>query len=352
MEKRPFPFDWPLRLRHRRSHDPKPFDRSSTRGPFERVLVPLDGSMIAEAALPHAITMAKTFGAKIYLLSVTEPPPANHQVDTAEWRLTRAEVRAYLERIATELAGRGVAVETEIAEGRASEQILCIAEARSADLIVLCSHGRGGITEFSLSGTVSKVIRSARTSVLVVRSKAGASSEDVRYTRVMAAVDCTKRSTWAVHIAGSIARAQSAELLLATVVTQPDVLGGAAERLKQAPLLKELMRRQHDMAWRHLEGLREEVASSDLVVRDRIVEAEQIGPALNQLAEEEDCSLIVLSAHGGQPDSDWRFGAVPSLLLEHATRPLLVLQDGARKAGDKLTATEAVPVAGLPLRWT
>jgi nucleotide-binding universal stress UspA family protein len=332
----------------------QPADRvAGRRRTIERIVVPLDGSTTAECALPHALAIARAFDAKVVLLSVIESQPNRYgTTDSAEWRLERASARAYLEGLVTRFADLGVELEWELAEGRASEQILRVAETRNADLIAVCSHGRGGITEFNLSGTASKVLRGAGCSVFVARARENATADaSVSYNRVLAAVDCTKRSQWAVHLAGSIARAHGAELVLGTVIARPAVLGDAEARARAEPLAAQLVRLNRDVARDHLNQLVATIADPDLVVLDRIVEGDHVGRSLAQLAEDERCSLMVLSAHGGVPDTDWPFGSAPSLLLEHATMPVLVLQDVAWKDQRRGTAGSE-GVSRLPAQWT
>lgn len=321
---------------------------------IERIVVPLDGSPLAEAALPHAAAIATAFGAEVLLLSVAEPAPGSPGgADSAESRLARVETAAYLDGIVGRLTELGVTASREVAEGRASEQILRFADERNADLMVLSTHGRGGLTEFDVSGTASKVLRAAGCSVLVVRArKAGSSGGLAAYGRVLVPVDCSMRSNWAVHLAGTIARAQGAELVLGTVVKRPEVLGNAEAQAEAAPLVERLQRLNHDVARRHLHRLTRGVAHAGLVVQERVVEGEHVGQALERLADEEDCALIVLSAHGGSPELGWPFGSAANLLLEHATRPVLVLQDAAMNPRAGRVARESESAAALPPGWT
>ena len=321
---------------------------------IERIVVPLDGSPLAEAALPHAAAIARAFGAEVLLLSVAEPPPGSlGGADCAQSRLARAELAAYLDGVVGRLAGLGVAASREVAEGRASEQILRFAEERNGDLMVLSTHGRGGLTEFDLSGTASKVLRAVGCSVLVARAGTAGPSEGVAaYGRVLVPVDCSMRSNWAVHLAGTIARAQGAELVLGTVVRRPEVLGNAEAQAEAAPLVERLLRMNNDVARRHLHRLAGGVAHAGLVVQERVVDGEHVGQALERLAAGEDCALIVLSAHGGSPEMDWPFGSAANLLLEHATRPVLVLQDAVMKRRAVRAAQEIESAAALPPGWT
>jgi nucleotide-binding universal stress UspA family protein len=326
----------------------------SRRRTLERMVVPLDGSALAEVALPHAAAIAKAFDAEILLLSVADSSAASPAgADSVDSRLVRAELTAYLDRIVSRFAELGIAASREVAEGRASEQILRFADERKADLLVLSTHGRGGVTEFDVSGTASKVLRAVGCSVLVARARVGGPADGVaNYGRVLVPVDCTMRSNWAVHLAGTIARAQAAELVLGTVVRRPEVLGNAQAHVEAAPLVEQLQRLNQEVASRHLHRLARGVAHAGLVVQERVVDGEHVGQALEKLADEEGCTLIVLSAHGGAPEMGWPFGSAANLLLEHAKRPVLVLQDASMKRRASVAAPDGEAAAALPPRWT
>jgi len=340
---------------HARPHpgESETADTRTTSGTISRIVVPLDGSTTAEAALPHALGLARTFDAKLLLLSVTQPPPLDAtSVDSAEWRLARTGTWIYLERVAGKCSSLGIDADWTVAEGPPPDEILRFTDENHADLIILCSHGTGGITEYNLSGTVSKVVHSAGCSVLVTRARTQQTgTELVSYDRVLAPVDCTKRSDWAARVASSIARSHDAELLLVSVIARPRILGDATAVARASALVDEVMRLNTDVARRHLRRLAESVVADGLRVRQLVVEGTHVGRALQRVAETENCSLIVLSAHGGTPAPDWPFGSVPGLLIEHSTKPVLVLQDLAWK--ERTAEHDAHDASsGLPPRWT
>jgi nucleotide-binding universal stress UspA family protein len=299
---------------------------------IRRILVPLDGSTYAECALPHAVAIAKAFGSRICLLSVGVARHRGVQpANVAEWRIARAESQAYLELLAGSLRAEEIEADCECAEGRASEQILRSAAERGADLIVLSSHGEGGITDFHMSGTVSKVLEAAPSSLLVVRANKEPAAPPVPlYSHVMVPVDCTRRSDFAVHVGSAIARAQGAKLVLATVITPPEILGDPRDWAERHEHAVQLVRLNREYATRYLDRLASQVASEKLVIEPRVIDAEHVVKALQQLAEGEPRSLVALSAHGGHAGTGWLHGYVPALLLGHSSSPVLVLQDVTR----------------------
>jgi nucleotide-binding universal stress UspA family protein len=295
---------------------------------FERILVPLDGSPLAECTLPHAVHLGNAFGSVLHLLTVTEaPPPLADEVDSAEWRMARAEVQGYLNRLAEELGDQGVRASPHVLEGDAPTRALDLAREIRADIVPLSRHARGGVTDFPMSGTAFKIVSGACTSVLLVRAAGFGGQGDETYRRVLAPVDCSKRSDWSAHVAGVIARSAGAELVLAAVVPVPELLGEASEWEDQTRLARQLVERNRETAARHLDTLRQNLQSDDLTVRCRTLEAAEVGRALQRIETEESPSLIVVSAHGRSGDVGWSYGSVTKRLLDHAVGPLMVLQD-------------------------
>ncbi len=108
----------------------------STRTRFARLLVALDGSDLAEQVLPHARQLAEQFHSELVLLSVREGSESEEYADT---------VQRYLERIRERLSGDGIQVRALVEASAPAQAILRVAETEEVDLLMLVSHGRGGV---------------------------------------------------------------------------------------------------------------------------------------------------------------------------------------------------------------
>jgi nucleotide-binding universal stress UspA family protein len=153
---------------------------------FERVLVPLDGSKVGEAALP------------VIKKLIAEPPPqtkmeitllgvitilrhwvvvgeASAPVSYTEDELTliKQRVANYLESTAEPLRSKGVTVRTMVSSGNAAEEILKTADELNADLIAMSTHGRSGLRRMAFGSITDKVLRGAGRPVLMVRAPEG-----------------------------------------------------------------------------------------------------------------------------------------------------------------------------------
>jgi nucleotide-binding universal stress UspA family protein len=167
--------------------------------PLWRIVVPLDGSPLAEEALPYAAELAQRGGSTLELVRVATPfwqtsyapyatmsgsigGEAIQEIDEA----LVAQAQAYLDGVATTWRGRGLTVLTTVRLGRHAEEIANLAEASRADLIVLATHGRGGARRVALGSVASELTHIGTTPLLVIPPRAGVWSSDEDARRVPA----------------------------------------------------------------------------------------------------------------------------------------------------------------------
>jgi nucleotide-binding universal stress UspA family protein len=137
---------------------------------LETILVPLDGSELAESALLKATELCQSSGARLLLLRATEA----HRRPGAD--LTEAQIEvvadaeAYLGQVAERLRAQGLAnVETSVWYGPAVFAIVEAARLRKVDLIVMSTHGRSGLGRLMLGSVAESVLRSTTTPILLIR---------------------------------------------------------------------------------------------------------------------------------------------------------------------------------------
>jgi nucleotide-binding universal stress UspA family protein len=130
---------------------------------LENLLIPLDGSPLAEQILPAALELARLMEGRCTLLRVAGPGEA-----------ARAEAEAYLEGVSARLRAEGVPIRTRVVLARhAAEAILEQVRAHGHDLVALATHGRGGARRVLLGSVADRVIRGASVPVLVHRPAGG-----------------------------------------------------------------------------------------------------------------------------------------------------------------------------------
>ncbi len=137
---------------------------------FQRLIVPLDGSELAEAALPYAIWLAVSLGSHLILLraamarALPGVDPVHGQVEVV------AEAERYLQRVEKRLRGEGLTVRCVVPYGDAAEMIVAEARVHRADGIVMATHGQSGPSPWGHGSVADKVLRASPTPVLLVHA--------------------------------------------------------------------------------------------------------------------------------------------------------------------------------------
>lgn len=143
---------------------------------YERMLVPLDGSVSAEAILPFAEQVAGPLDAEMVLFRVLEPPSPIELVASAgvvspdTFTLRGMEAKRYLSEIERRLAKQGLRVRTRVTLGSPAEEILAAAQSTSADLIAMATRGRSGIGRALFGSVAESVLRASPVPVLLIRT--------------------------------------------------------------------------------------------------------------------------------------------------------------------------------------
>ena len=148
---------------------------------FNHLLVPLDGSHLAEAAIPPALELASKFNSKISLVWVIQPPhlimtAANGsvyaQLLTEMRQQSEQDAHNYLQAYQGSLKQQGYAVDTQVTEGEnVADALIQVASNLKVDAIVMSTHGRGGLSRWVFGSVADKVLRYADVPVLLIRSQ-------------------------------------------------------------------------------------------------------------------------------------------------------------------------------------
>lgn len=140
---------------------------------YRNILVPLDGSELAETALPHASMLATASGAELVLIRVCVPrflgPQGNREAVVQEAG-DRAEVEMYLQELQSRLRARGIKAGYRIGTGNVAGAIAKQAHADNVDLIVMSTHGRTGTQLWAYGSVAYSMLKVAPCSVMVVRT--------------------------------------------------------------------------------------------------------------------------------------------------------------------------------------
>jgi nucleotide-binding universal stress UspA family protein len=136
---------------------------------FSKILVPLDGSKLAEGILPQVEWLAKIHNGEVTLLRVAlahsfpGADPTQHQVNVVR------EAEDYLAKVEANMKSVGVKVKSVVRYGHDAQEILDHAKERDVDLIAMSTHGRTGLTQFILGSVANKIIHHATVPILLCR---------------------------------------------------------------------------------------------------------------------------------------------------------------------------------------
>jgi len=309
---------------------------------FNHILVPLDGSPLAERVIPHVISIAEAFDSRVTLLRVVERPRSGgvrRPVAPLRWQFRLTEARDYLTQLTVRVPELGARATTVLEEGKAAEAIVRYAASSDIDLVVLNSHGQSGLSEWNISSVVQKVVISLSAPSLIIRAYQAPdlNTQSSRYARILAPVDGSQRAECVFPTLSALAKAQDAQVFLAHVVSRPEVPRRTPLNHEEALLVNKLVTLNRAAAADYLAQLSTWLS---LHIRTRLLVSDDVPWALHQLVEREKIDLVLLSAHGYTGEPRWPYGRIALNFIVYGTTPLLILQDAPAR-GQNLTPAQA-----------
>lgn len=338
---------------------------------FNRILVPLDGSALAEGAIPHAEQFARIFGSKIILLQILDPVTYHENpasLDPLTWQIRKAEADMYMNRTASRIrehlhsqektTGEGSAIEDPveyaIREGKTAENIVTFAHAENIDLLIISTHGSGGLSRWNISSITQKVINLIYLPVLLIRSYNQPVLEEKRihYRRILLPVDNSRRAEYALSAGIALARGEKpmrlasdenilrprqasseeisyqTKLILFCVIKPPELPIPEPYPIEIVQLSNQLMFISRQAVSNYLFEMKERLP---VECETCVVESNSVASAIqNKANQAEDIDLVVLCAHGYTGQSAWPYGSVTRNFIDHGTKPVLIIQDVLR----------------------
>jgi nucleotide-binding universal stress UspA family protein len=295
---------------------------------YKLLLVPLDGSRMAEASLPAAVYLARTLGAAVTLFHVIErgAPQDIH----GERHLTGPEeARAYLDEVASRAFPADLSVERHVHSSEVDDVARSIVEhvgELGPDLIVMCTHGRGGLRGWLFGRIAQQVVGLGATPVLLVPPEGAGESPAFSCSRMMVALDGNPDHEEGLKVAASLAGIVGAGVSLVMAVHTISTLSG--EQAATAKLLPGATHALLDLAEedareylrRHVAALQAEglAATADVGRGDPVDVI--LGASKRRMAD-----LIVLATHGKTGmDAFWSGSATPNV-ASRSVLPLLLV---------------------------
>lgn len=287
---------------------------------LQQILVPVDGSELAERALPCAARLARASGATLHLVQVVgSPPPAwgatlgLYLPDSAYDDVVAAETRAaaaYLDGLRTRLEADGLSVRATHLVGDVASLLLDYEREAGIDLVVLCSHGRGGLARFTLGSIAARLLHHGAVPVLLVR----AFGAPVDLTQAVMPLDGSRLAEEALPVVAALAGP------IVQGVTLLRVAGSDEDGVEAERYLNGLAER-----------LRREVAAlrGDGACRVQVTEGDPAQVILETAGADR---LVVMATHGRSGLTRWPVGSVTDRVARGGAAGVLAVRAGAASA--------------------
>ena len=285
---------------------------------FARILVPLDGSELSESVLPWLRFVSATLKPQPEFLIVRafEPPsnvyllpdlsiPTSHILSDDYLGDT---ILTYLDEVKARL--EGLQIDSKMLIGDPAAEILELSE--KCDLVIMGSHGRGGLGRWLMGSVVNKVARGIQVPLLVVGSKVPKPSKNIHIRNILCPIDGSEASDRAFETAHSLAKAFNSKLFLYRGVSQVE-LGDALSLKTNQEGVKLALEAIEDLV-RDSSGVEFEYKVSETYGRSGI----------ETYAREIEADLICMGSHGKGGFERWMLGSETERVLQTAECPVLI----------------------------
>lgn len=290
---------------------------------YRKILIPLDGSPLAEHVLDHIAWLATPAATELNLVSVIET--WRYATAGPEFALADlitpviAGMAEYLKTQQTKLMQAGYHVTTHVVEGDAANVLLSMAQTDGVDLIAMSSHGRSGFVRWALGSVAERVLHGAQIPVFLVRESTA--PRQGKLQTILCPLDGSAVAEQALPEAQALALANNAHLLLAQVIQKLD------ERSQGLLFTSEAAAKATFAKWRsaaetYLAGVAQRLTTAGVTTEARVVvdDPDRAICAMSQHAD-----LIVMGTHGRTGMSRWVYGSVANKVLRGASCPLLLV---------------------------
>ena len=319
---------------------------------FQHILVPLDGSTRAEQALPVAARIARATDGSMLLVQVVNQPIdySGGWAPLVAGEIIEVEMDGatdYLKAVAASQILAGIETRTEVSLGMPAQYLIAVTEAHESDLVVLCSHGRTGLTRWALGSVAHSLVHQSAVPVLVLRQEdvlsLSANGEQPRPLRTLVPLDGSPLAEAALspaaHLTAALAAPAQGALHLVQVVKP---FPATAEEGVVSELNAEALQRAKGYLATVAERLQATVKDFKLAVTYSAKLGTDVASTLVSLAEHGSkgiphdesgayrgigsCDLIAISTHGRGGLERWVMGSVTDRVLNTTKLPMLTVR--------------------------
>ncbi|MBU1186018.1 MAG: universal stress protein [Pseudomonadota bacterium] len=299
---------------------------------ISHILVPLDGSPLAECVLPHVLAVAQAVDARLTLLHVLERPRETGELptDPLHWHLKKSVTKVYLDQITARLQYSKLDVTNTILEGMPAELVVEYANNKDVDLIALSTHGRSGLSGWNVSSVVQKIILRAHKSTLLVRAYKPLASDLGKihaYKRLFVGLDCSARAEMVLPVAIGLSQFYKAKLTLGMVIRNPELLHRFPPSDEDQKLVNRISNRNKQAAEHYFKQLSSQFSLQGINLQTRIIASDNVIATLHDMVDQEKTDLVILVAHGRSAEGRWPYGSVATSFISFGNTALMIVQD-------------------------
>ncbi len=283
---------------------------------YQKILVPLDGSTLAEHVVPAALYLAEAMkGSITFLTVVAKKSGVDSNLTIRAIQTGSYEADLYLRSLKKRFLPSLVPIETAVITGKPDQEIVKFAEKNEFELIIMSTHGRSGITRWSFGRTADKVLRRSPCPAVILRSQ-----QDIRpeqFKRVLLPLDGSPLAERVLEPTLEMIRALDIELYLVQVVEKGSFYGFGHN--------EDHIESEVEKARTYLDELRERALPPGVVVHAH-VEVGSAADVIVDYAKAEEIDLILVSSHGDTGFDSWMFGSVAEKVMKGAPCAILVIR--------------------------
>jgi nucleotide-binding universal stress UspA family protein len=295
---------------------------------FKHLLIPLDGSKMAEAALPAAAFLAEKFASRVTLMHAVERNAPSEVHGQSHLKNAR-EAYDYLNELAQRAFAKGIAVDCHVHEAEVDNvagSVVAHADELKHDLVVMCSHGRGKSLHLFLGSIAQRVIGMGSLPVLITHPDQQGGAPPFSCRNILVPLDGDPDHAKALPVAREIALACAAALHLAIVVPRFSSLSGeakASSRMSPATASR-ILELQYKDAQEFIKTETDKLRSQGIAVSGHVLRGDPAEMVANA-ANSSNVDLTVLATHGKTGMKAFWEGSVAHRICSFSRVPLLLI---------------------------
>ena len=305
---------------------------------YKNILVPLDGSELAEVALPYAEELSGKLGSNITLIHVREP--IGHWTDRIHQaymgqisQVTKQLVERYLDKSEER---KVIKVESKILVGDPAEEIIKYAEKMNSDLIVMATHGQSGLKRWVIGSVADRVVRASKKPVWLIRAKSAHSNlrEKDILDKALVTLDGSKESEAVIPYIEELASGLKAEVTLLQVLPLGyHGIHAEGEGYLYIYYNAEQMASDKKFVQGYLDKVVARLKQKGVAAKAEV----RFGNAAEEiiaLATDIRADVVAMSTHGRSGVGRWLLGSVTEKILHEGSNPLILVRSlGASMEG-------------------